>query len=334
MGSARIRGIALAGLFWLGSAHAADLLVSNQAGDSVWRLSAQNGQQRGQFSTGDSPHEIALSPDGRTAVASNYGGVRSGNTLSVLDLHGGKPTGTIDLGIHSAPHGLQFLPNGHLVVTTEGSASLLIVDVAQARVLRAIAIGDGVGHMLALSSDGSSAYVTRIARGSVARVDLKSGVVQQERPAGKGAEGLALRPGAQELWVTNRDEGTITVHDPRTLAIKRRMSSRGFPLRVQFSADGRQAFVVNAAAAELMVFDAITKLPIARIPLAGAGLPVLETALGRGAYPLGIALHPTQARAYVAVSGTDRIAVVDTEKWKVIDYWVTGREPGGVVFVP
>lgn len=334
MGKIRHWGVLIILLLAGATASAADLLVSNQAGDSVWRLSAQDGDKRGEFRTGDSPHEIAVSPDGRLVVVSNYGGVRSGNTLSVLDLRSGKPTRTIDLGIHSAPHGVQFLPDGRVVVTTEGSASLLIVDVEAGRIDRVIAIGDGIGHMLALSADGASAYVTRIARGSIARVDLKSGVVQQERTAGKGAEGLALRPGAQELWVTNRDEGTITVHDPRTLAVRRRMSSRGFPLRVQFTPDGRQAFVINAAAAELVVFDAGTKLPIARIALARAGLPILDTALGRGAFPIGIALDPRKPRAYVAVSGVDRIAVVDTETWKVIDYWVTGREPGGVVWVP
>lgn len=325
------------GVGWLllgGPAWAGDLLVTHQSGDSVWRLSAQHGARSGEFRTGDSPHELAVSPDRHYAVASNYGGVRSGNTLSVLDLRGGKPTRTIDLGVHSAPHGLAFLPDGRLLVTTEGSASLLMVDVEQLRVDRAIPLGDGIGHMVVLSPDGASAYVTKIARGTVSRVDLKSGVVQQERAAGKGAEGLALRPGAQELWIANRDENTITVHDPRTLVVKRRMSSRGFPLRIAFSADGKQAFVINASAGELLVLDAGTKLPLARVALGRAGLPDLDTALGRGIFPLSIALDPQRPRAYVTLSGADRIAVIDTESWKVIDYWVTGREPGDIVWIP
>ena len=41
-----------------------------------------------------------MAPDGRTAVVTNYGGSQSGNTLSVLDLVGGKPTRTIDLGYY------------------------------------------------------------------------------------------------------------------------------------------------------------------------------------------------------------------------------------------
>ena len=320
---------------WLaGSATAGDLLVTHQAGDSVWRVSAQQGGRSGEFRTGDSPHELAVSPDGHFAVASNYGGVRSGNTLSVLDLRGGKPTRTIDQGVHNAPHGLAFLSDGRLLVTTEGSASLLIVDIDASHIDRVIPLGDGIGHMVVLSADGESAYVTKIARGTVSRVDLKTGVVQQERAAGKGAEGLAMRPGAQALWVANRDENTITVHDPRTLVVKRRMTSRGFPLRIAFDDEGKRAFVINATAAELLVLDAGTKLPLARVPLGRAGLPDLDTALGRGVLPLSIALDPKRPRAYITLSGADRIAVVDTESWKVIDYWVTGREPGDVVWIP
>lgn len=333
MGIVRRLGSLLTLLGVFAAASAADLLVSNQSTDSVWRLSAQNGRQQGQFRTGDSPHEIAVSPDGKRAVVSNYGGVRSGNTLSVLDLRGGKATITIDLGLHSAPHGLQFVSAHEVAVTTEGSGNLLVVNIDEGRVEQVIPIGDGVGHMLALSADGRYAYVTKIAKGTVSRIDLKLGTVVVERVAGKGAEGLALRPDAPELWVANRDEGTITVHDPISLVVKRRMSSRGFPLRIAFSEDGKHAFVINSGASELLVLDTGTRLPIARVPLARAGLPILDTALGRGALPIGIAIDPHRPRAYVAVSGVDRIAVVDTDTWKVIDYWVTGREPGAVVLI-
>lgn len=327
------RLLLLAGL-WPAAGSCADLLVSNQSDESVWRLSAQDGRKLGEFRTGDSPHEIALAPDGRLAVVSNYGGVRAGSSLSVLDLVGGKPTRTIDLGSHGAPHGLRFLDDQRVVVTAEGSASVLVVDVGRSEQVRAIEVGDGIGHMLALSADGRTAFVSKIARGTISRVDLSNGQITHERPAGKGAEGIALRPDELELWVANRDEGTVTVHDPRTLAVRRRMSSRGFPLRIAFSADGRRAYVINARSAELHVYDSKTKLVLARVALARAGMEYEDTALGRAALPIGIALDPVRPRAYVALSGADRIAVVDTQKWQVIDYWVTGREPGALTLTP
>ena len=91
---------------------------------------------------------------------------------------------------------------------------------------------------------------------------------------------------------------------------------------------------MNARSADLQVFDARTKLALARVPLAREGMDIHDTALGRGALPIGIVLDPVKPRAYVALSGGDRIAVVDTQKWQVVDYWVTGREPGAVILFP
>ncbi len=314
-------------------ARGVDLLVSNQSADTVWRLSADNGRKRGEHRTGDAPHQIAVDPVRSIAVVSNYGSLVSGNTLSVLDLDTGTPTRRIDLGLHGAPHDLRFLPDGDVLVTTEGSGSLLRVDPERGQVKQVFPVGDGVVHMLEVDPSGRIAWVSAIAKGTVTRIELDSGR-RIEHAAGRGAEGMALRPGANELWVANRDEGTITVHDPRTLAIRRRMSSRGFPLRIAFSLDGRRAYVVNARSAELQVFDAGNKLLIARVPLTRPDLPLGDTALGRGALPIGIAIDPRGPRAYVAISGADRIAVVDTQQAKVIDYWVTGREPGAIAFVP
>ncbi|WP_296280098.1 cytochrome D1 domain-containing protein [Pseudoxanthomonas sp.] len=313
---------------------AAELLVGNKSADTVWRLSLRDGRRIGEFRTGEAPHEIAVAPDGRIAVVTNYGDAKSGSSLSVLDLVGGTPTRTIDLGQHGAPHGLRFLPDGRRVlVTTEASASLLVVEVASGSIERVIDVGGGTGHMVAVSTDGKVAYLTKIQSGTLSRIDLQSGMKTMERAAGKGAEGVAVRPDGQEVWVTNREDGTVTVHDPRTLAVKRRMSSKGFPIRVVFSADGSRAFVTNARAATLSVFNARTKVPVATVSLSREDMTYQPTMLGNAALPIGVALAADRPRAYVAISGGDRIAVIDTERWQVIDYWVTGREPDALGIV-
>ena len=318
-----------------GSSHADDLLVGNKSGDSVWRLSPRDGHKTGEFRTGEAPHEIAVAASGRFAVVSNYGRETSGNTLSVLDLVGGKPTRGIDLGEHGAPHGLRLLPGDRRVlVTTEGSASLLLVDIASGKVERVIDVGGGTGHMLALSPDSRFAYVTKVNAGTVSRIDLGSGLKTHERAAGKGAEGVAVSPDGREVWVANRENGTLTVHDPGTLALRRRMSSKGFPIRVAFTGDGRHALVVNAGAASVAVFDTRTKLRVATVELAEAGAEYNQTMLGRAALPIGVVADPVRPRVYVAISGGDRVAVIDSRSWKVVDHWPAGREPDALGFVP
>ena len=309
-------------------AHADELLVGNKSGDSVWRLSLRNGAKTGEFRTGKGPHEIAVAGNGRTALVSNYGRETSGNTLSVLDLVGGKPTRSIGLGEHGAPHGLRFLPGDQrAVVTTEGSGSVLVVDVERGEVESVIDVGDGTGHMLALSPDAKFAYVSKISAGTLSRIDLAAGAKLLERPAGKGAEGVAVRPDGREVWVTNREDDTITVHDPVSLAVRRRMTSKGFPIRVVFTHDGRYALVTNASAANLAVFDARTKLRVASVDLSEPDAEYRDTMLGRAALPIGVIVDPARPRAYAAISGGDRIAAIDTQTWKIVDRWATGREP-------
>jgi len=316
-----------------GRAHADELLVGNKSADSVWRLSVHDGRKIGEFRTGKAPHEIAVAGNGRFALVSNYGRETSGNTLSVLDLVGGKPTRSIDLGEHGA-HGLRLLPGDErALVTTEGSASLLIVNIGRGVVERVIDVGTGTGHMVALSPDAKIAYVTKINAGTLSRIDLASGFKAQERVAGKGAEGVAVSPDGKEVWVTNRQEGSITVHDPATLAIRRRMSSKGFPIRVVFTADGRYALVTNATAANVAVFDARTKLRIATLELAEPGVTYNQSMLGGTAMPIGTVVDHARQRAYVAISGGDRIAVIDTREWKVVDHWPAGREPDALGLV-
>ena len=318
----------------VGQTHADELLVGNKSADSVWRLSVRDGRKTGEFRTGKGPHEIVVASNGRFALVSNYGRETSGNTLSVLDLVGGKPTRSIDLGEHGAPHGLGLLPGDRrALVTTEGSASLLIVDVDRGVVERVIEVGEGTGHMLALSPDAKTAYVTKINAGTLSRIDLATGLKTHERAAGKGAEGVAVRPDGKEIWVTNRQEAAVTVHDPVNLTLRRRMSSKGFPIRVVFTADGRYALVTNATAANVAVFDARTKLRVATIELAQPGVSYNPSMLGDTAMPIGTVVDPARQRAYVAISGGDRIAVIDTREWKVIDHWTGGREPDALGLV-
>ncbi|WP_051885297.1 YncE family protein [Lysobacter antibioticus] len=306
-----------------------ELLVGNKSADTIWRLSLDDGHKLGEFATGQAPHEIAVSHDGGTALVANYGSRETpGHTLSVLDLRSGKPPRIIDLGRHGRPHGLRFLPGDReALATTEASGHLLRIDLAGGQIVAEIAMGEGRGHMVVVSADGKAAYVSKIDRGTVSRVDLNRNAKSAEVEAGKGAEGIAVRPGSGEVWVSNREAGTVTVHDARTLAIRKTLPSPGFPIRVAFTADGRHALVSNARAATVSVFDARRKKALATIALSREGAEYRDTLLGRAALPIGVVADPKRPRVYVAISGGDEVAVIDRKTWKPIAYWKTGREP-------
>ena len=83
------------------------LVVLNKAEASASLVDCGSGCEVMRLLTGVGPHEVAVSPDGSSAVISNYGGHEPGNSLTVVDIAGGRISRTIDLGKHERPHGIQ-----------------------------------------------------------------------------------------------------------------------------------------------------------------------------------------------------------------------------------
>lgn len=322
-------------LFSAGAAKAAGvLLVGNKSAQSMIALDLGSGEKVGEFATGIGPHEIEVSRDHRYAVVANYGAEEAGHTLSVFDWPARKRARTIDLGGDTRPHGLRFLPDSRRVlVTTEGSGNLLEVDVAAGKVVRRIAVGAGKPHMLAIAPDGGHAYVTQVTRGALSRIDLRKGVKRDELATGDGAEGIAITRDGGEIWVSNREADTVSVVDAKAFKVVATLPSQGFPIRVALTPDDRYALVVNAKAATLSVFDRAKRTPAASVDLNEAGAKYRPSMLGESALPIGVRVDPDGKRAYVAISGGDRIAVIDVDGWKLRTHWASGREPDALAIV-
>ncbi len=312
-----------------------ELLVGNKSDDTVWRLSLDDGRKLGEVATGNGPHEIAVDAVRGVVIVTNYGHDQAGSTLTVIDAVSGLVKNTIDLGEHGRPHGVRLLPDGSsMLVTAEQSGSLLLVDLQSGDTVRTFDVGAGGGHMVALSRDGRTAFVSKIVSGQLVRVDLASGNTR-EKPAGQGAEGVEVHADGS-VWVSNREDDTVTVHDPDTLAIRHTLKSTGFPIRVAFTTDDRHALVTNAKAGTLAVFDARTRERVATVALADKDGEYQNTMLGKAALPIGVVADPSASRVYGAISGGNTIAVVDSDSWQVIDRWQTGTQPDalGIVIAP
>ncbi|MDO5506335.1 MAG: cytochrome D1 domain-containing protein [Pseudoxanthomonas suwonensis] len=311
---------------------AGELLVGNKSGDSVWRISLADGRKLGEFASGHQPHEIGVAADAARVLVSNYADDPRGNSLSLFDTSSGEVR-TVQLGKGVRPHGLAPIPgSSDWLVTAEGLSQLLRVDVADGRIVRRMPVGEGIAHMVA--TDGRAAFVTHLRSGTLTRVDLSSGQRTHTVETGAGAEGVAVRPGADEVWVGNRAADTVTVHASDDLRLLATLPSPGFAIRVAFTADGRHALVTNAHAARLAVFHATSRRQVADVPLAREGVAYRETLLGQAALPIGVIADPSRPRVYVAISGGDEIAVVDSERWQVVDRWQTGREPDALGLLP
>lgn len=317
-------------------AHAAEvLLVGNKSGASVSALSMSDGKELLSLPVGTGPHEVIVSGDNTLAVVGNYGAPGTpNNSLTVIDWPSRKVQRTVDLGEDTYPHGIRFLPgNQRVVVTTEGSERLLVVDLQQGEVLQRIAIGGGKPHMVELSPDAQRAYVTHVDGGSLSVVDLQQNKKIAQVETGKGSEGIAISKDGRELLVSNREADEVVFVDTQSLKVTERIKTGQFPIRIVMTPDGKHALVTNARSAELAVIDVAQKKEITRIALAQEGVTYRQTMLGEAALPIGAIVAPDGKRAFVAVSGGDHVAVIDTATWTIQERWKAGPEPDALAII-
>ena len=131
---------------------------------------------------------------------------------------------------------------------------------------------------------------------------------------GAGAEGIDVTPDGRQVWVTNREAGTVTVVDAKTLAVLGTIESPRFPIRAKATPDGKRVLVSNAMSADLSVLSVGERKLERRLAFGSDAAADKEGRLMgqfQGSVPIGIVVEPGGERAYVALANADRIAVVD-----------------------
>jgi len=316
------------------------LIILNKSDATASLLDRRTGKEVAKIPTGTGPHEVAVSPDGRTAVVCNYGSRTPGSTLTIIDLPDRKVRKTIDLGKYHRPHGIEFLPrSGHVVVTAEQQKVLLIIDIASGKVLHAIDTGQQISHMVAVTPNADRAFVANIGSGSVCVIDLDKARRVKVIPTDAGAEGLDISPDGREVWVANRGANNLSIIGAQELKVIQTVDCPAFPIRVKFAPDGRHVLVSNAKTGDVAVFDAKSRKEIHRIPMKVRAVEIKENRLfgdrfGESPVPVGIVISPDGRHAYVANTNADLITVIDLKEWRITRRLKAGREPDGMAYSP
>lgn len=294
------------------------LVVGNKGEDTVSFISLETGAECARLPTGKAPHEIAVSPDGRTAAVVAYGGT----SIDLFDTRKRRLIRTIDLAPNAGPHGIAWISARRIVVTFDRSNTVALVDPLSGS-FNSIATGQRGSHMLAVSPDRQRAYVSNILSGTVTVIDL----IRREKVAdivtGGNPEAIAITPDGKQLWVGDNSGPRVRVIDLSTEAVIATLPADPVAIRLAITPDGRTAISSNFTSGTLNLFDVRTRQPLRKISLSRAPKAMQVT----------LAIASDSRTAFVAETGNDRVAEFDLASGLVRRRIATGKAGDGLAIV-
>ena len=292
------------------------LLIGNKGEDTVSFVDLRTGRELGRSPTGKMPHEIAVSPDGKQAAVVAYGD----KTIDLFEVATQAKLKTIDLSPNEGPHGIAWLKDGRIVVTTERTQSLAVVDPVAGKVVSSIKTDQQGTHMVAVTADGTTAYTSNIPAGTVTVVDLSGGKKLRDIAVGGRPEGIALSKDELVLWVGDLEGSRVQAFDTDTFDKLAEVKTGGIPIRVAASPDGKWIVTSNLGAGGITIVDAVSRTHVRDVPLSGA----------EKAGQVTIIFSVDGQRLYAAETGSDVIAEVDLGSGKVFRRLPAGKNGDGL----
>jgi len=311
------------------------LVVANMADNTVTVIDLDAGSTLATLPTGPAPHEIAVTPDGRLAVVTNYGDRNGpGHSLTIVDLESVSVATTIDLGVYQRPHGVAVLPDRNVaVVTSEVAQVVVLVDLDSGDILSTIPTEGRASHMLALRGDGRRLYTTNVVDGTITEIDVEQGVPLRQVPIADFVEGIAVNPDGALVWIGSNRDKTVSVFEPSSGSIIATLEGFGFPYRMAVTADSRTAVLSDPASGEIRIVDVATREERQRIVVPRDGvLPTAE--IPDSPAPEGIALSGDGRTAYVSLQGRNQAAAIDLASGTITAVYDTGAWPDGIGWSP
>jgi DNA-binding beta-propeller fold protein YncE len=298
------------------------VLVANQQAASATIVDVAT-QTATTLDVGAGPHEAVVSPDGKWGVITIYGVAGApGNQLAVIDIAAKKVVRTIDLGTYTRPHGASFLSGqaNTIVVTSETTQNVVLVDIAQGRVLGAVPTQHPGSHMLGVASDGKRAFTASIQFGGISEIDLETRAFVRDLQVSESTEGVAVAPDGNTVWLGSRTLGTVSVVDTKSWTSVATLTGFGMPYRIGISPDGSLAVVCDAKDNKIHIADVRTRKLIGEVATPGS--------------PRGVKIASDNRTLFVTLGPENSLTAVDLVDRKVLWTAPVGKAPDGVWYGP
>lgn len=303
------------------------LLVANQHDRTLSIIDADAGKEIAAVpEDGITGHEVAASPDGRTAYVPIYGnsGVgkpgTDGSEMVVIDLATQKVVHRIDFGHGARPHAAIYdRHSGMIYVTTELDQAITIVDPKSFEIVGKIPTGQTESHMLVLSKDGRKGYTANVGPGTVSVLDIKGRKTIGIIPVSKTTQRISISRDGSMVFTADQTQPRLAVIDTATDKIRGWIDLPALGYGTASTIDGRFLLVGSEKVKQVMVVDLKTMKVAHTIDMPG--------------FPTEILVRPNGKVAYASCGSSHNVAVIDLAQWKVDKLIAAGDGADGLAWV-
>jgi YVTN family beta-propeller protein len=262
------------------------------------------------------PHHITPSWDKSTLYVGNEGS----SSLTVLDIHTGRPSGRISIPF---PYNLYFTPDGTKAVdVVERLQRVEFRDPHDWHLLKSVGIPwPGCDHM-DFSADGSYFLISTEWSGVVAKVDVNKMELAGYVTVGGLPIDIKVSPDGSVFYVTNQGRMGVSVVDPIAMKEIQFIPTGRGAHGLQVSRDTRSLYVSNRLEGTISVIDFASRSVIAKWSIPGGGSPDM------------LQLNPAGTQLWASGRYHKTIYVIDTQDGHLIARIPVGAEDHGLTYFP
>lgn len=302
------------------------LLVANQGDRDLSIIDPLSAKQVAVVAEEDvTGHEVAASPDGRTAYVPIYGnsGVglpgTDGNHMLVIDLASRKIIGNVNFGHGVRPHCVVYdRANNLIYVTTELDNAVTIVDPHTLKVVGSVPTSQPQSHMLAISHNGSRGYTANVGPGTVSVLDMHGRKTIAVIPISATIQRISISPDDGLVFTSDQTKAQLAVIDAAANKLKTWVPLPAPGYGTASTKDGHWLLVAVPSMNKVAVVDL-------------GSLKVVRT-IDTPRSPQEILMRPDGLVAYVSCNHDKQVAAIDLTQWKVQSLIDAGAAADGLAW--
>ena len=305
------------------------LVASNMEDDTVSIVDLDTMKTVAVLKLGNTPEHMQLSPMGDIVAVGNIG---SGE-VSLVSLKDDKEVRRIK-GFYQ-PHNLTWSPDGSILYVANLGANLVTaVDADQGTIIKEIPVGSpqtlaskgesddefqGIINVTQ-TPDGRLGFAAYGEGGDMAVIDLRTLKTLKTLNVGSMPWRAYTTADGRYMLVPNNGDRTVTVVDTAKQEVVKVLPGGDDMTGINTGWFETTAFVISRGEDKVIVLDLVEMNKAGEIPLASSP----ETGV----------TSPDGTKLYVSLSGSDRVAVIDTRKRRVVAMIDgVGKEPWGAFMV-